>query len=245
MDSIYLYNKYTEPVSYALWTQIRIMLNWVCDHWQEHDRGIWEIRGKDQPFVYSKVMLWVALDRGIRLAEKRSLPSPSDRWRTVRDRLYEEIMARGWNKSIGAFTQTYDGDSLDAANLIMPLVFFLSPHDPRMARTIEAINRPPHAGGLATEGLILRYNTASGIDNLTGDEGTFNLCTFWLVEALTRAGQLDDAQFTFEQMLSQANHVGLYAEETGFKGQALGNYPQALTHLSLISAAYNLDKALG
>jgi GH15 family glucan-1,4-alpha-glucosidase len=244
MDAIYLYNKYTEPVSYQLWTQIRVMLDWVCEHWQDQDRGIWEIRGANQPFVYSKVMLWVALDRGIRLAEKRSLPAPRERWRDARDRIYEEIMVRGWNEDLGAFTQTYDGDSLDAANLIMPLVFFLSPHDPRMARTIDAINRPPDAGGLVSEGLVLRYNTDHVIDNLTGDEGTFNLCTFWLVEALTRAGRLDEAQFIFEQMLSQANHVGLFSEETGFRGQALGNYPQALTHFSLISAAFNLDRAL-
>jgi GH15 family glucan-1,4-alpha-glucosidase len=244
MDSIYLYNKYVELVSYDLWTLIRTMLDWVCDHWEEKDEGIWEIRGEKQQFVYSKVMLWVALDRGIRLIYKRSLPAPIERWQQCRDRIYEAIMVAGWNEEMQTFTQYYGGTSLDAANLIMPLVFFLSPNDPRMLKTIEAINRPPVEGGLVTDGLVFRYNTDGGIDGLKEEEGTFNMCTFWLVEALTRAGQLDDARLMFEQMLSHANHLGLYAEETGFHGEALGNFPQAFTHLSLISAAFNLDRAL-
>lgn len=244
MDSIYLYNKYAEPVSYELWRYIRNILHWVCDNWHKKDRGIWEIRGVDQPFVYSKVMLWVALDRGIRLSEKRSLPAPIDKWRSVRDTIYEEVMDRGWNAELEAFTQYYDGETLDASNLIMPLVFFMSPSDPRMLKTIEAINRAPQNGGLTTDGLVLRYNTESGVDGLNGDEGAFNMCTFWLVEALTRAGRIREARQVFERMLSYANHLGLYAEETGFRGEALGNFPQAFTHLSLISAAYNLNQAL-
>lgn len=245
MDSIYLYNKYAEPVSYELWGYVRQILAWVCDNWQRHDKGIWEVRGVDKPFVYSKVMLWVALDRGIRLAEKRSLPAPMDEWRTVRDTIYEEIMERGWNEELKTFTQYYDGETLDASNLIMPLVFFMSPSDPRMLQTIDSINRPPDEGGLTTDGFVLRYDTKTGVDGLDGDEGAFNMCTFWLVEALTRAGRIDEARQMFEQMLSYANHVGLYAEQTGFRGEALGNYPQAFTHLALISAAYNLDRALG
>jgi GH15 family glucan-1,4-alpha-glucosidase len=244
MDSIYLYNKHVELVSYDLWTFIRTMLDWVCDNWENKDHGIWEIRGEKQQFVYSKVMLWVALDRGIRLIYKRSLPAPIERWQECRDRIYEAIMAEGWNEEMQTFTQYYGGTSLDAANLIMPLVFFLSPSDPRMLKTIEAINRPPNQGGLVTDGLVFRYNTDGGIDGLEGEEGTFNMCTFWLVEALTRAGKLDKARLIFEQMLSHANHLGLYAEETGFHGEALGNFPQAFTHLSLISAAFNLNRAL-
>jgi pentatricopeptide repeat protein len=244
MDSIYLYNKYVELVSYDLWTVIRTMLDWVCDHWKDKDHGIWEIRGDKQQFVYSKVMLWVALDRGIRLIYKRSLPAPIERWQECRDSIYEAIMDEGWNDDMQTFTQYYGGTALDAANLIMPLVFFLSPNDPRMLKTIEAMNRPPSKGGLVTDGLVFRYNTDGGIDGLEGEEGTFNMCTFWLVEGLTRAGKLDDARLMFEQMLSHSNHLGLYAEETGFHGEALGNFPQAFTHLSLISAAFNLDRAL-
>ncbi|NDJ76504.1 MAG: glycoside hydrolase family 15 protein [Chloroflexi bacterium] len=244
MDALYLYNKYAEPVDYDLWVKIVQMLDWVCENWQLKDKGIWEIRGEDRAFVYSKVMLWVALDRGIRLADKRSLPAPVDRWRTTRDTIYNEVLARGWNDQIEAFTQYYDGDTLDAANLIMPLVFFMSPRDPRMLKTLEAINRTPENGGLVSDSLVFRYNTDSGVDGIEGEEGTFNMCTFWLVEALTRAGRVEEARLIFEQMLSYANHVGLYAEETGFHGEALGNFPQAFTHLSLISAAFNLNRAL-
>ncbi len=245
MDSIYLYNKYVDLVNYDQWTYIRTMLNWVCDNWQRDDHGIWEIRGEEQQFVYTKVMLWVALDRGIRLVHKRSLPAPMDRWREVRDRIYEEVMKEGWDEELQTFTQYYGGDTLDAANLIMPLVFFLAPSDPRMIKTIDAINRPPREGGLVVDGLVYRYNTDSGVDGIEGGEGTFNMCTFWLVEALTRAGRLNEARLIFEQMLGHTNHLNLYAEETGSHGEALGNFPQAFTHLSLISAAFNLDRALG
>lgn len=244
MDALYLYNKYVEPVDYDLWLHIRQVLDWVCDNWQRKDRGPWEIRGEDRDFVYSKVMLWVALDRGIRLADKRSLPAPAERWRKTRDTIYLEIIERGWNEEIQAFTQYYDGETLDASNLIMPLVFFMSPRDPLILRTIEAIKQSPNKGGLVSDSLVYRYNPNDGFDGVEGDEGTFNMCTFWLVEALTRSGQLDEARRIFEQMLSYANHLGLYAEETGMRGEALGNFPQAFTHMSLISAAYNLNRAL-
>lgn len=244
MDSIYLYNKYGERISYDLWVELREMLNWVADNWQRHDKGIWEIRDVDQPFVYSKLMCWVALDRGVRLARKRSFPAPRQRWLDVRDAIYEEILSEGWNDDLNAFVQYYGADTLDASNLIMPLVFFMSPHDPRMLQTLDAIMQPYDEGGLMVDGLVYRYNTASGIDGLEGEEGTFNMCTFWLVEALTRTGRIDEARLMFEQMLGYANPLGLYAEETGNRGQALGNFPQAFTHLSLISAAYNLDRAL-
>ena len=159
-------------------------------------------------------------------------------------------MAKGWNSSRQAFVQFYGSDSLDASNLLMPLVFFLSPTDPRMLKTLEAINRPVREGGLVSDGLVYRYDAAKGTDGLDGTEGTFNMCSFWLVEALTRAGRIDrrkmdEAQLLFERMLGYANHLGLYAEETGDSGEALGNFPQAFTHLALISAAFNLDRALG
>ncbi len=244
MDSVYLYNKYGDPISYDLWTNLRRLVNWVAENWREKDEGIWEVRGGKQHFVYSKLMSWVALDRAIRLADKRSFPSDRDKWLRVRDTIYEEIMNNGWNDEIQAFVQSYDSDSLDAANLMMPLVFFVSPKDKRMLKTLDAMNRPPHEGGLVSDGLVFRYNVTRTKDGLSGEEGTFNICTFWMVEALTRAGKLEEARFLFEQMLGYANHLGLYAEETGSKGEALGNFPQAFTHLALISAAFNLDKAL-
>ncbi len=251
MDSVYIYNKYGAPISYALWTSLRQLLNWVCDNWQRPDSGIWEVRGGQQHFVYSKLMCWVALDRGLRLANKRSFPADQERWLLVRDQIYEEIMAQGWNDSRQAFVQYYGSDSLDAGSLIMPLVFFLSPIDPRMLKTLDAVNQFPHSGGLVSDSLVYRYNLEETPDGLKGFEGTFNICTFWLVETLTRAGvvnrdntRLDEARLMFEEMLGYANHLGLYAEQTGSSGEALGNFPQAFTHLALISAAWNLDRAL-
>ncbi|MBI4639119.1 MAG: glycoside hydrolase family 15 protein, partial [Candidatus Tectomicrobia bacterium] len=250
MDSVYLYNKHGTPISYGLWIHLRRLVNWVCDNWQQKDEGIWEVRGGRQHFVYSKLMCWVALDRGLRLADKRSFPADRDRWLKVRDQIYEEIMSQGWNRKRQAFVQHYESETLDAANLIMPLVFFLSPTDPRMLKTLDAINRSPMNGGLVSNSLVYRYDVEKATDGLKGEEGTFNICTFWLVEALTRAGladrsRLDNARLMFEQMLGYANHLGLYAEEIGASGEALGNFPQAFTHLALISAAFNLDRALG
>ena len=250
MDSVYLFNKYGSPISYDLWIHLRQLINWVCDNWQRKDEGVWEVRGGQQHFVYSKLMCWVAIDRGIRLADKRSFPADRDRWLMVRDQIYEEIMAKGWNPKRQAFVQHYGSDSLDAANLMMPLVFFLSPTDPRMLSTLNATNAAPEKGGLVSNSLVYRYNVEETADGLRGEEGTFNICTFWLVEALTRAGRdnrakLEEARLMFEQMLGYANHLGLYAEETGNRGEALGNFPQAFTHLALISAAFNLDRSLG
>jgi GH15 family glucan-1,4-alpha-glucosidase len=250
MDSVYLYNKYGSPISYDLWTYLRRLVNWVCDNWQRKDDGIWEVRAGQQHFVYSKLMCWVAVDRGLRLADKRSFPADRERWLTIRDQIYEEIMAKGWHPKYQAFVQHYGSEALDAATLLMPLVFFLSPTDPRMLKTLDAINTSPSRGGLVSNSLVYRYNVQQTPDGLEGQEGTFNMCTFWLVEAMTRAGRanrarLEEARLIFEQMLGYANHLGLYAEETGPSGEALGNFPQAFTHLSLISAAFNLDRTLG
>ena len=250
MDAVYLYNKHGAPISYEFWTHLRNLINWVCDNWKREDEGIWEVRGGTQQFVYSKVMCWVALDRGLRLADKRSFPADRSRWHGVRDEIYEEIMEKGWSPERHSFVQAYGTDVLDASSLIMPLVFLLSPTDPRMLDTLDAINRSPQKGGLVSNSLVYRYNLGRTADGIGGDEGTFNMCTFWLVEAMTRAGRFDrarlhDARLMFEKMLSYANHVGLYAEETGHSGEALGNFPQAFTHLALISAAFNLDRTLG
>ena len=249
MDSVYLYNKYGAPISWDLWTELSELLAWVCDHWQLPDEGIWETRGGRQHFVYSKLMCWVALDRGLRLADKRSFPADRARWLRCRDDIYLDVMKHGWSDARRAFVQHYGSDQLDASNLIMPLVFFMAPNDPRMLATLDATCADPARGGLLSNSLVYRYNTEQFDDGLAGAEGTFNMCTFWLVEALTRAGRtdprrLDQALLVFEKMLGFANHLGLYAEQTGAHGEALGNYPQALTHLALISAAYNLDRTL-
>lgn len=185
------------------------------------------------------------LGQSLRLADKRSFPADRERWIKVRDEIYNDIMEKGWNPERKAFVQTYSSDTLDASNLIMPLVFFLSPEDPRMLSTLDAIDRSPRDGGLVSNSLVYRYDVEKTDDGLMGEEGTFSLCTFWLVEALTRAGRVEEARLVFEQMLSYANHLGLYAEEVGPSGEALGNFPQAFTHLTLISAAFNLDRALG
>jgi GH15 family glucan-1,4-alpha-glucosidase len=244
MDAVYLYNKYGDPIWYELWTHLRRLIDWVCDNWRREDEGVWEVRGGRRHFVYSKLMCWVAVDRGLRLADKRSFPADSERWLKVRDEVYEEIMEKGWSSERKAFVQSYGGDTLDASTLIMPLVFFVAPKGPRMLSTLDAINRPPKDDGLVTGGLVFRYDVEKSADGLMGEEGTFSLCTFWLVEALTRAGRLEQARLLFEQMFGYANHLGLYAEEIGPRGEALGNFPQAFTHLTLISAAFNLDRAL-
>jgi GH15 family glucan-1,4-alpha-glucosidase len=249
MDSVYLFNKYGDPISFNLWVQLRRIVDWVCGNWRRDDEGIWETRGGSRQFVYSKLMCWVALDRGLRLADKRSFPADRNRWLTERDAIYEDIMARGWSERRRSFVQYYGGDTIDASNLLMPLTFFLSPVDPNMLDTLSATSRPPKDGGLLSDGLVYRYDPEKPSDGLIGQEGTFNCATFWLVEALTRAGRhdrrrLERARLMFERMLGYANDLGLYAEQTSSTGAALGNYPQALTHLALISAAFNLDRTL-
>ena len=225
------------------------MVDWVCDHWHTKDEGIWETRGGKKDFVYSKVLCWVAIDRGIRLAEKRSFPCQLSRWRQVRDDIYEEVQTKGWNEKRKAYTQSYGSDVLDASVLIMPLVFFAAPTDPRFVSTLEQILQSTADGGLVSNNLVFRYNSEQSGDGLKGQEGTFSICTFWAVEAAARLGVyrrdfLERSRFMFEQMLGYANHLGLYSEEIGKRGEHLGNFPQAFTHLALISAAVNLDKAL-
>jgi len=250
MDAAYLVNKYAAPLGYDTWRTLRKYVDWVIDNWQRKDDGIWEVRSGPQHFVYSKLMCWVAVDRGLRLSEKRSFPCDRERWRKARDAIYEDIMANGWNADRKAFVQCYGSDALDASVLMMPLTFFMAPTDPRMMSTIDAILQRPDQGGLVSDSLVHRYDTKLSPDGIHGGEGTFNICTYWLVEALTRAGaydrsRLETARTIFEQMLAYANPLGLFGEETGHRGEALGNYPQAFTHLGLISAAFNLNRTLG
>ena len=249
-DAVYLSNKYRAPISYDFWTRLEGYADWVADNWKTKDNGLWEMRGPRRHFVFSKLMCWVALDRALRLADKRSLPAPTRRWREARDAIYAEIMEEGWSKEKRAFRMHYDSDALDASTLLMPLVFFMSPSDPRMTETLDAIAQPPSEGGLLFDSLVYRYDTGEVDDGVSSEgEGTFNMCSFWLAEALTRAGRTDPdklqrARLIFEKMLGYSNHLGLYAEETGPCGEALGNFPQAFTHLAMISAAFNLDRTL-
>ncbi|RIL07986.1 MAG: glucoamylase [Proteobacteria bacterium] len=249
MDAVYLHNKHAAPIGYDAWTHLRGLVDWVAENWERSDQGVWEARSEPRDYVYSKFMSWVALDRGLRLAAKRALPADHARWLATRDAIYEQVMRCGWNAERNSFVQSYGETALDASALLMPLTFFMAPNDPRMLATIDAIRAPLHRGGLAADGLVYRYDPAHAPDGLPGTEGTFNMCSFWLVEALTRAGRTDparlvEARLLFEQMLGYGNHLGLYAEQTGTTGEALGNFPQAFTHLSLISAAFNLDREL-
>ena len=240
LDSAYLYNKYGEPISYDFWMNLTRLVNWVCDHWQRPDESIWEVRGGRRPFLYSRVLCWVAIDRGIRLALHRSFPAPLARWRGVRDKIYRDVYDKFWNPKLRAFVQYKGGKAVDASSLLMPLVKFISPTDPRWCSHLATIEQ-----ALVEDSLVYRYNVLAGTqDGLPGREGTFSMCSFWYVECLARAGDLKQARFIFEKALGFANHLGLYAEELGLRGEHLGNFPQAFTHLALISAAWNLDRRL-
>jgi GH15 family glucan-1,4-alpha-glucosidase len=239
MDSVYLYDRWHRPISSAHWDTITTRANWLCDHWDQPDEGIWETRGGPRKFLYSQLMCWVAMERAIRLALRRGLPADLDRWRKARDAIYRRIMDRGWSPRLKAFTQYEGGDVLDASVLLMPLVKFISPTDPKWLSTLDALT-----ARLVSDSLVYRYDPQDSPDGVRGAEGTFSACSFWYVEALTRAGRLDEARLAFEKMLTYANHLGLYAEQLSRTGQQQGNFPQALTHLALISAAFNLDRAL-
>jgi GH15 family glucan-1,4-alpha-glucosidase len=240
MDSAYLYNKHGSPIYHEAWEALAGLIDWVCDNWDQRDEGIWETRGGRQDFTYSRLMCWVAVERAIRVARQRGLPCDLPRWVVERDDIYRQLMNRGWNAERKAFVQYYGSDVLDASVLLMPLTKFIAPTDPRWLSTLDAIGEE-----LVSDSLVYRYNVGASPDGLRGDEGTFSICSFWYVEALARAGRLDEARLAFEKMLTYGNHLGLYAEEIGRTGEALGNFPQAFTHLSLISAAVNLDRALG
>ena len=240
MDSVYLSNQYGEPIHHDLWANLVGLIDWVCLNWHREDEGIWEVRGGKKEFLYSRLMCWVALDRGIRLSLKRSFPAPLDRWSAVRDTIYRDIFDNFWNREKEAFVQHRGSTSLDASTLLLPLVKFVSPTDPRWLSTLAAIERE-----LVDDSLVFRYRGAEAAsDGLVGEEGTFSMCSFWYVECLARSGDLRKARFLFEKMLGYANHLGLYSEQLGPRGEHLGNYPQAFTHVALISAAYKLDQML-
>jgi GH15 family glucan-1,4-alpha-glucosidase len=240
MDSIYLYDKYGQSVGYDVWLEIVRLIDWVCANWHRPDESIWEIRGGRQEFLYSRVMCWAAVDRGIRLSQKRAFPAPLPAWHRVRDEIYREIMEEFWNPKRGAFMQYKGSNNLDASTLLMPLIKFVSPTDPRWLSMLRATEEE-----LVDDSLVYRYKIgAAAPDGVGGEEGTFSMCSFWFVECLGRAGDLEKARFYFEKMLGYANHLGLYGEELGPRGEHLGNFPQAFTHVALISAAFDLNRRL-
>ena len=240
MDAIYLSNKYGEAISHRGWKDVVRMIDHVCEHWNQPDAGIWEMRGDPEHFLHSRLMCWVAIDRAMRLSVKRSLPMPYERWYAARAAIQEDIWDNFWNAELGHFTSTRHGKSLDAALLLMPLVRFVSATDPMWLSTLDAIKT-----NLAYDGMIRRYNPVdTPADNLKGEEGAFVACSFWYVECLARAGRVDEAHLEFEKLLGYANPLGLYAEELDKRGYPLGNLPQALSHLALISTAFFLDRKL-
>jgi GH15 family glucan-1,4-alpha-glucosidase len=239
MDAIYLADIEGQQAAHRGWQNIARMIDWLCDNWNQPDEGIWETRGGRKDFTYGRFQTWVAFDRATRMARHRARPANLDRWTAERDRVYNQIMERGWNPKVGAFIQHYGSEVLDSSLLMMPLQGFVAPRDPMWLSTLDAMDRE-----LVSDSLVYRYNPSSSPDGLAGDEGTFSLCTFWYVDALARAGRLDDARLTFEKMHTYANHLGLYSEEIGSTGEQLGNFPQAFSHLALISAAINLNYRL-
>ena len=223
----------------AGWAALTKIIDWVADNWDQPDEGIWETRGGRKDFTYGRLECWVALDRAIRLAERHGRPGNVARWAAERDRIYDQIIKRGWNDKVRAFTQHYATDVLDSALLFMPLEGFISPTDPMWLSTLKAMD-----GELVSDSLVYRYNPAASPDGLHGKEGTFSLCTYLYVNALARAGRLDEAVLTFEKMFTYGNHLGLFSEEIDSTGGQLGNFPQAFTHLALINAAITLNGEL-
>jgi len=221
------------------WRHVVTLVDWLCDHWREPEEGIWETRGGRRAFVYGQLMSWVALDRAIRMATSRGRPADLARWILERDLITERILNKGWNPQVGAFVQYEGADICDASLLLMPLMGFLPPNDPRWQSTLKEMDRR-----LVTDSLVYRYDPQASPDGLPGNEGTFSLCTFLYVDALAQSGRIDDARLAFSKMLTYSNHLGLYSEEIDSTGEQIGNFPQAFTHLALIAAALNLDRML-
>ncbi|MCP2321925.1 GH15 family glucan-1,4-alpha-glucosidase [Hamadaea flava] len=236
MDSLYLADSHGIIIGNAGWKNVRGLVDWLCDNWDQPDEGIWETRGGRQDFTYGRLMSWVAFDRAVRLARAKGRPADLERWTQQRDAIYEQIMERGFHPKREAFVQHYDTDVLDASLLYMPLVGFVAPSDPLWQSTLRAMDSE-----LVSDSLVYRYDPAASPDGLRGAEGTFTICSFWYVDALARSGRLEEARLTFEKMLTYSNHLGLYSEEIAPTGEQIGNFPQAFSHLSLISAAMNLD----
>jgi GH15 family glucan-1,4-alpha-glucosidase len=239
LDSVWLADQHAIRVGHPGWTKLSQVTDWLCEHWDQPDEGVWETRGGRQNFTYGRLMCWVALDRMVRLAREHGRPADLARWIGERDLIYRQIIEHGWNPERRAFTQYDKTQVLDASLLMLPLVGFVVPTDPLWLSTLDAMDSE-----LVSDSLVYRYNPSASPDGLRGAEGTFSICSFWYVDAMARSGRLEQARLAFEKMFTYANHLGLYAEEIGLTGEQLGNFPQAFTHLSLINAAINLDYQL-
>jgi len=239
IDTIYIYNKNYAKINYELWQTVQKHITCVVDNWEKPDHGIWEFRNGKKHFLHTRLMCWVAIDRAIKIAADRSFPYPEQEWKEVRDQIYKDIYENFWNEKLGAWEQYKGSDSVDASALLMPLVHFITPDEPRWIATLKVIEEK-----LSTDVLIYRYDNTEDQDGLSGEEGTFNMCSFWFIEALAKNKETDKALEYFEKMTGYANHLGLFSEQIGKKGEHLGNFPQAFTHLALISAALELDKQL-
>jgi GH15 family glucan-1,4-alpha-glucosidase len=239
MDAILTGDDFGLPIAHVGWVAMTKIIDWVSDNWDQPDEGVWETRGGRKDFTYGRFQCWVALDRAIRLAAKHGRPANTAKWAMERDRIYNQVMERGWKKEVNAFTQHYATNVLDSSLLLMPIEGFIAPRDPLWLSTLQAMDKE-----LVSDSLVYRYNPAASPDGLHGDEGTFSLCTFLYVDALARAGRLEEAELTFEKMNTYGNHLGLYSEEIGSTGEQLGNFPQAFTHLALINAAVELNAQL-
>ena len=239
MDAMYLADVSGMRPAHAGWLKLSQIVDWLCDHWDAPEEGIWETRGGQQDFVYGRFQAWVALDRAVRLAMRDGRPADLPRWTAERDRIYRQVMERGFDRERNAFVQRYGSKVLDASLLLMPLVGFVVPEDPMWQSTLDAMSEE-----LVSDSLVYRYDPSASPDGLRGSEGTFSMCSFWYVDALARSGRLDDARLAFEKMLTYGNHVGLYSEEIALTGEQIGNFPQAFTHLALINSAMNLDYQL-
>jgi GH15 family glucan-1,4-alpha-glucosidase len=237
LDAVYLSNKYTSGMSKDGWRKLLRVMDWLADNWERPDEGIWEVRDGRKHLLHSRLMCWVAFDRVIRLADKRSFDAPLEKWRDNRRRINDDILDNFWSDDHQSFVRAKGETAVDASMLLMPMMRFISPMDARWLSTLKRIEAE-----LTEDSLVFRY--PAGIDGLDGTEGSFTACSFWLIECLARAGQLDKARLLFDKMLGYANHVGLYSEQLGSNGEQLGNFPQALTHLALISAASMLDRKL-
>jgi GH15 family glucan-1,4-alpha-glucosidase len=223
------------------WALQRTLVDDLARHWREPDNGIWEIRGEPQRFTHSRVMVWAAFDRAVAAVEQHGLEGPVERWRTLREEVRQEVLARGYDSERGTFTQHYDTREVDASLLLIPAVGFLPPDDPRVLGTIRAVEED-----LLHEGLVLRYRTGSGVDGLDGDEHPFLACSFWLVTAWAGAGRLEEAHTLMKRLVSLSTDLGLMAEEYDpVRERMVGNFPQAFSHLALVEAAFHLREVAG
>ena len=237
MDTIYLFDKYGEPISYSFWQKLEKLLDFVCKNWDKPDHGIWEVRETKRHYLYTRTMCWVALDRGVSLVRKRSFPTDLERWIENKNLIYKDIHENFWDEELQSFVHFKGAKTVDCSMLIMPLVHAISAFDKKWVSTMKLIDEQ-----LVSDVLVYR-NMDDTVPKKKNDEGTFLIGAFWYIEALARGGEVAKAELYLEKLLAYGNHVGLFAEEMTLGGRHLGNFPQAFTHLGMISTIINLDRS--